>query len=152
MIGGTKMNCENMDSLYHVFLQVIRLHYQRTHVMLDKIGVYPGQPPMLFTLFHKDGQSQKELANKLKIQPATITVMLKRMEKAGLVERRQDKEDQRIWRVHITEEGRKICAEVNEILKDIDEEMFKNFADEEKILLRRLFMQMRDNLLEVSDT
>ncbi len=145
------MDCVNKDSLYHIFLEILRLHYYRTHVLLDEVGVYPGQPPMLFVLSKEDGQSQKELANKLNLKPATITVMLKRMEKANLVERRQDPEDQRVSRVYITEQGKEIYEKVNKIMKNLEEECFGNFTVEEKVILRRLLMQIRENLLIAND-
>ncbi|WP_246582736.1 MarR family winged helix-turn-helix transcriptional regulator [Clostridium mobile] len=145
------MECIDRDSLYHVFSQVIRLHYYRTHKLLEKIGVYPGQPPMLMALHIKDGQSQKELSDKLNIKPATITMMLKRMEKFDLVERKVDSEDQRVTRVYLTEQGKKLCKEAIQVIKIINGECFSNFTEEEKILLRRLLMQMRDNLEEVCD-
>ena len=134
------------DSLYFIFLELIRVHYQSTHVLLDKIGVYPGQPPLLFILNKNDGLSQKEIADKLVIKPSTITVMLKRMESGNLIYRRQDSEDQRISRVHLTEEGRKICEKAFETTKCLQDICFKNFTAEEKIILRRLLLQMRDNL------
>ncbi len=144
---------ENIDknSLYYIFLEILRLHHYRTHVLLDEIGVYPGQPPLLFILNKENGQSQKELADKLKLAPATITVMLKRMERANLVERRQDAEDQRISRVYLTDEGREICNKAMEIMKNLQEECFGNFTVEEKVVLRRLLMQMRDNLSIAND-
>ena len=145
------MDCVDKDSLYHIFLEILRLHYYRTHVLLDEVGVYPGQPPMLFVLSKEDGQSQKELANKLNLKPATITVMLKRMEKANLVERRQDAEDQRVSRVYITEKGKKVYKKVNKIMKNVEEECFGNFTVEEKVILRRLLMQIRENLLIAND-
>lgn len=145
------MNFNDKDSLYNVFYQVIRLHYHRTHMMLDKIGVYPGQPPMLYFLEKEDGQSQKDLADKLNVKPATITVMLNRMEKSGLVLRKQDDEDQRISRVYITEKGKEVYKQVEETMSRIESECFYNFTEEEKIVLRRLFMQMRDNLKNVCE-
>lgn len=145
------MNFNDKDSLYNVFYQVIRLHYHRTHMMLDKIGVYPGQPPMLYFLEKEDGQSQKDLADKLNVKPATITVMLNRMEKSGLVLRKQDDEDQRISRVYITEKGKEVYKQVEETMSSIESECFYNFTEEEKIVLRRLFMQMRDNLKNVCE-
>jgi len=134
------------DSLYFVFLELIRVHYQSTHVLLDKIGVYPGQPPLLFILNKNNGLSQKELADKLGIKPSTITVMLKRMESGNLVYREQDSEDQRVYRVYLTEEGRKLCDKAKETTKCLQDICFENFTEEEKIILRRLLMQMRDNL------
>ncbi|MBU5438897.1 MarR family transcriptional regulator [Tissierella sp. MSJ-40] len=145
------MDCVDKDSLYHIFLEILRLHYYCTHVLLDEVGVYPGQPPMLFVLSKEDGQSQKELANKLNLKPATITVMLKRMEKANLVERRQDAEDQRVSRVYITEQGKEVYEKVNKIMKNVEEECFGNFTVEEKVILRRLLMQMKNNLLTAND-
>lgn len=139
------------DSLYYIFLEILKLHHYRTHVLLDEIGIYPGQPPMLFALNKKDGQSQKELANRLNITPSTITMMLKRMEKTNLVIRKQDDEDQRISRVYITEQGKKTCKRANKVMINIEEECFDEFTMEEKIVLKRLLMQMRDNLELVNE-
>ncbi|MCY6355297.1 MarR family winged helix-turn-helix transcriptional regulator [Clostridium sp. ZS2-4] len=145
------MSFYRSDSLNHMFFKVIRLHYHRMQALLDKVGIYPGQPPMLHALHMKDGQSQKELAKKLGIKPSTITVMLKRMEKGELVERRQDTEDQRISRVYLTEKGKEAWIEVKEIMKDLETECFGNFTAEDQVLLRRLLMQMHDNLEKVCD-
>lgn len=136
------------DSLYSVFSQVIRLHHRRSHAFLEKMGIYPGQPPLLFSLLRKNGQSQKELAERLHVQAATVTVMLGRMEKTGLIERRQDENDQRVSRVYLTERGKMFCEELRETMKSFNRECFKNFTDEEQILLRRFFMQIRDNLMD----
>lgn len=145
------MYCYHSDSLYHIFGEIIRLHYHRSHNLLDKLGIYPGQPPMLLSLYHKDGQSQKELAEKIKIKPATITVMLGRMEKSELVTRRQDTEDQRISRVYLTEKGKKVCEELKQVFFTLGGECFSNFTDDEKESLRKLLMKMRDNLVEASE-
>lgn len=146
------MDIINKDSLHHLFLEINRLHYYRTHVLLEEIGVYHGQPPMLFILSKKDGLSQRELADLLNIKPSTITVMLKRMEKANLVTRRQDKEDQRVSRVYITEEGLRLCKKASEVMNRIENEFFGNFTTEESLILRRLFLQMKDNLIVATDT
>lgn len=144
------MDWRKENSLYHVFFQVIRLHYQRTQMLFDKIGVYPGQPPLLMILSNRNGLSQRELANMMKIKPATITVMLNRMEKSEFVERRPDLSDQRVSRVYLTEKGEELAGKVKEIMKTIDKECFDDFSEEEQALLRRLFMQMRDNLLRAN--
>lgn len=145
------MDILDKDSLYFLFLEIQRLHYYRTHVLLEEIGVYHGQPPMLFILSKHDGLSQKELADMLKVKASTITVMLKRMEKSNLVMRKQDSQDQRVSRVYITEEGLKLCKKASEVMKVIENECFGNFTTEETVILRRLFLQMKDNLIVSSD-
>jgi len=145
------LNFKDPDSLNSIFYQVLRFHYKRTHMLLDTIGVYPGQPFLLFALSETNGQSQKDLAKKLNIRASTITAMVKRMEKSGLVERLQDTEDQRISRVYITNKGREICLEVERIKKEIEIETFNNFTEEEQALLKRLLKQVRDNLKSSCD-
>lgn len=138
------------DSLYHLLSQIIRLHYHQIHAHLDKIDVYPGQPPVLFMLNERNGLSQKEMADNMKIKPATLTVMLKRMEGSQLVERRQDPVDQRVSRVFITEKGRERARKLQGIFDKMEDECFQNITPEELAFLRRMFMQMRDNLVEVN--
>lgn len=134
------------DSLYYAFGKVMRMYYIRTHSVLDKIGLYPGQPPLLIALSHKDGQSQKELSERLRVKPATITVMIKRMEKSELLEKKSDEKDQRISRVYLTSKGREASRALKEIVIDMEEQCFKNLTQEERILLRRLLLQVADNL------
>lgn len=141
------MEILSKDSLYYIFLEVIRFHYYRTHVLLEEIGVYPGQPPMLFILNQEDGLSQKKLANKLKIKPSTITVMLKRMEKANLIVRKKDDKDQRVSRVYLTEKGKKVCEDTIKVVKQIERECFKDFTEEEKETLKSLFLKMKNNII-----
>ncbi len=140
------MTSLDRDSLYYVFLEILRLHYQRTHVLLDKIGVYPGQPPLLFILNKNDGLSQKEIAEKIGIKASTITVMLKRMESGNLIFRKQDDADQRISRVFLTDEGRHLCEKSLEITKALQDECFGNFTEEEKVIFKKMLSKMRDNL------
>lgn len=138
-----------LESLYHIFHQVIGIHYYRTHKLLEKEGIYPGQPPLLFALNREDGQSQKELSQKLNIQPATITVMVKRMEKAGLIERKQDQQDQRISRVYLTDQGKIVQKKVAKIIKEIEKECFGNFTIEEQKIMNGLLSKLKENLLSV---
>jgi DNA-binding MarR family transcriptional regulator len=142
------MDIYTSDSLHFVFSKVMRTHWHKMHELLQDQEVYPGQPPLLFALMRKDGQSQKELAEQLQIQPATITVMLNRMVKTGLVERKQDDKDQRVSRVHLTEKGKLAHTEVRETFKAMDAQCFCNFSDEDKQLLRRLMLQVYANLVQ----
>ena len=138
----------NKESLYFTFLNASRLHYLRTHILLSEIGVYHGQPPLLFTLRKNDGLSQREIADVLNIAPSTITVMLKRMEKTGLVKRKQDRKDQRISRVYLTDEGSDKCNKAEDALKSLAEECFDGFSREEKEEFKKYLEKMGNNLKE----
>lgn len=145
------MSYYDKDSLYRVFLEVSKLHHNRIHKLLEETNLYPGQPPLLFVLNKEDGLSQRELAEKLKVRASTMAVMLKRMEKINLLERKQDTEDGRISRVYITELGKEKCEESKEMLNENEEQMFSNLTADEKIILRRLLTVVKNNLKEDKD-
>ena len=80
-----------------------------------------------------------------------MTKMVKRMEKAGFIERKPDPEDQRVSRVYLTDAGRAIKTEVERVRRTLEDETFDGFTLEERVLLRRFFLQMRENLLQVTE-
>jgi DNA-binding MarR family transcriptional regulator len=138
---------ESLDSL---FAQICRLKHARIHTLLEAIGLYRGQPSVLQALWEQEGLMHTELARRLHVQPATITKMLKRMEKAGFVERRPDLDDQRVSRVYLTEAGQAIRADVQRVWRRLEEEAFAGFTLEERVLLRRFFLHIRKNLVGVT--
>ena len=139
---------DNEKSLQGLFLQVTRLHFLRSHNLMGNTEVHQGQGGLLVTLHFQDGQTQKELAHSIGVKPATMTVMIKRMEKNGLVKKEQDKEDQRTTRIYITEKGEAEYEKVQVIWDYMEKEMFANFTVEEKVIFRRLLLQMQSNFLE----
>lgn len=146
------MDVYNFESLTHLMSHVMRLHRSTMHASMPQQELYPGQPPLLFQLYRHDGMSQRELADKLRITPATLTVMLNRMEKTGLVERKPDERDQRISRVYITDRGRSVHDEAKQVLKTLETQCFAGFTAEEKVLLRRFLLHMYENLKSVAPT
>jgi DNA-binding MarR family transcriptional regulator len=138
---------EGSESLDFLLAQVSKLHRGRMHTLFEELGLYHGQPPLLFALWDQDGQTHRELAGRLHIQAATMTKMVQRMEKAGFLERRADPDDQRVSRVYLTDAGRNIREDVNQVFRRLEDETFADFVLEERVLLRRFFLQMRENLL-----
>jgi DNA-binding MarR family transcriptional regulator len=114
--------------------------------MLRDQDVHQGQPPLLFALSREDGQTQSELAEKLRITPATVTVMLKRMEKNKLLQRRPDSKDQRKSRVFLTDKGRVTLEEVRKALRISETQCFDGFEEEEKVILLQYLQRMQANL------
>lgn len=139
------------ESIQKVFLQMARVYFLISQSSLEKMELYPGQPQMLLALDKKNGRSQRELSDCLMVKPATITVMIKRLEKTGFVERKNDEKDQRISRVFLTKKGENICEALKEMHANIEKQSFNNFTLEEKELLRRLLIQVRDNLNKAYD-
>jgi len=138
------------ETLDFLLANICHLHHTRAHQLFEAIGLYRGQPPVLLALWEQEGVTQTELSERLKIAPATVTKMLQRMEKTGFIRREPDAEDQRVSRVYLTKAGRAIQGDVETVWKTMEAETFANFTPEERAVLRRFLLQMRENLLRAT--
>ena len=131
------------------FGRLIRMYYSRIQSQLAEVGLYRGQPPILMLLYKNDGMSQKEMARALNLSPATMTVTLKRMEKAGLVLREMDEHDQRILRVHLSEKGREMCETGESRIGVVTPELLEGFTLEEQQQLNEYLGRIARNMERV---
>jgi len=141
------------DSVESLFNQVLRLHHARMRSLLSEIGLFPGQPHILLFLARQgrslglcQGVSQKDLVNELELTPATVAIMLKRMEKAGLVRRDSDLVDRRRMSVSITQKGLALQLKALRCIQTLNEESFRGFSASDKAELKRSLLRMRKNL------
>src|SRR4051812_40018633 len=125
------MDIHQTNSLTRILYQVRKMHHQAFQAMIRDKELYPGQHTVLFALMNKDGLSQKELANILNIRSSTMTIMLKRMERTGLIERCPDEIDQRVSRAYIKEKGRQCGSAAKQVLGSIESKCSENFTTEE---------------------
>ena len=133
-------------SFHRIISQAMRLYFARNYQVMERLDIHPGQVHLLLELNRNGGLYQRELCDNLCIRPSTGTVMIQRMAKNGLVERRQDEKDQRVMRIFLTDKGKDTAQELREATREIEEECFAGFSREEILLLKRLAMQVRDNL------
>lgn len=126
--------------------QVCKAFQERIRVHLEPLGLYKGQPHVIELLFAQDGLSQGELGAALRLQPATVTKMVQRMEQAGFVERRPDERDQRVSRVYLTAAGRGVRPELEAIWDELAGAMFAGFTPEEQAQLDGLLRRVCENL------
>jgi DNA-binding MarR family transcriptional regulator len=75
-------------------------------------GMTRAQWVILAWLDRQPGLSQKELADVLDVEPITVGRLVDRLEARGMVERRADPVDRRIWRLHLRAEAEPVLAEI----------------------------------------
>ncbi|MBG0784678.1 MAG: MarR family transcriptional regulator [Anaerolineaceae bacterium] len=112
------------------------------------LGLHRGQPPVLFTLEKHEGMSNSEMAEFLNVTPATLTNKIKRMEKAGLVIRKRDPEDERVSRIYMTEKGRGIMNQLKESMREIETILLNGFSEAEIEDLREKISRILENISE----
>jgi DNA-binding MarR family transcriptional regulator len=116
---------------------------------LAEYGLYAGQEMFLWQLWRQDGLTQSQMVERMCVQPPTISKMLDRMEKAGLVTSQSDPDDSRVSRVYLTELGRNLEHNVCDVWINLEQRMTENLSNEERVVLRRLLSQVHENLTQI---
>ena len=138
------------EPLDFILANICHLHRIRWTQLLEVLNLYQGQPPLLRELWEEEGLTQTELSIRLKLTPATVTRMLQRMEKSGFILRKPDPDDQRVSRVYLNDAGRDVQQRVETVFTTLEAEGFANLTPEERDVLRRLLLQVRQNLTTVT--
>ncbi len=81
--------------------------------MLDEMGITYPQYLVLCVLGENDGETIGGIAGRLDLESSTVTPPVKRLEQAGLVERRRNPADERQVHVHLTDAGRALLNRAN---------------------------------------
>lgn len=82
---------------------------------LEEYGVTIPQSFILFSLREENGITLKEIGNRTLIDSSSMTVLVDKLEKDQLVERRLDPQDRRAIRVFISAKGLEIAEQVLEM-------------------------------------
>lgn len=98
---------------------------------LSEYDVTPVQHGVLSCLMGKSYDTPKHLAENLSLETSTISGILDRMQKKGLIDRVVNKEDRREVQVRITEKGRELEDKIGVIIDEVNAEVLKNFTDDE---------------------
>lgn len=83
--------------------------------LLEPLGLTYPQYLVLLVLWEEDGVPVKHLGERLALDSATLTPLLKRLEQRGMVDRRRDEADERVVRIHLTDAGRALRARARRV-------------------------------------
>jgi len=93
-----------------------RLMIQAYTPFLNELGITYPQYLVLMVLWEKDALPVNDIAHRLLLETNTVTPMIQRMEKQGIVTRQRGKEDKRQQIVSLTEKGRALEEQAYRII------------------------------------
>lgn len=144
---GVRFEEGSPEQLFH---ELDRKHRHAIEKMLSRKGLGSvGQPMLLCILAKQPGgtvESQKELAGKLRVSPATVTVSLKTMERDGYVKKLVRPEDLRRKPISITEKGREAVKIIDQVFETLDHGMYRDFSPAELQMISALYRRIIGNL------
>lgn len=117
--------------LHMTLVSTFHAQKNRTRPGMTEIGLSPGQPKVLTYVTRHSRCMQREIADALDIEPATVSQILNNMEQAGLIKRSGGAERKRAESVSITEKGQKAYEKWKLLCSEVEKESLKGFSKEE---------------------
>lgn len=111
------------------------------HLLHRTNGRRPTQERILF-LLSREEMSQKKLQDTLKIAQGSLSELIIKMEKNGLVVKRKDPSDQRRVLLALSVQGKKQADENHKHYLSDDQGLFQTLSDEEKNELSRILSKL----------
>nr|WP_122012460.1 MarR family winged helix-turn-helix transcriptional regulator [Maliibacterium massiliense] len=132
--------------IVYKFNRLSALHRLNMHAIMRAHHLHFGQLPMLEFVMRKPGCSQKEVAEFLQVSPPSIATSVKRMQRAGLLEKQGDPQDLRLTRLYVTPAGRDAAQGCRKDADALDARIFAGTSAAQRAQFAQFLQCMIDNL------
>ena len=102
---------------------------------------------ILFQLSLEEKLSMSEIASRIHRDKSTTTVLVKKLEKEGYVERVKNQDDNRSFYLHLTEKGLQYTKATSDISSKLVSKAYENFSEEEKEATFALLSRICSNFM-----
>ncbi len=109
---------------------------------LSKYGITPGQYGVLACLWKDETLSPKEIATILRVENSTISGVLDRMQKRGLIDRVLNPNNRRSITVKATKEGMALKEPVQKTIDELNDLVLRDFSPQEQEQFRSLIKRL----------
>jgi DNA-binding MarR family transcriptional regulator len=103
------------DEYYNLWLLLSQTRSAIFKVRHKKVGQYlpPNQAAALVSIWEREGRiTPLELSRRLFLEPNTVSEIISRMQKKGLVSKEKERQQGNVVRISITEKGLEVCKKV----------------------------------------
>ena len=106
------------------------------------------QGRILYVLWQEDGVPIKTISDQCGLAITSLTTMLERMEKQGLITRIQDPSDKRKTLLYLTDKARSLKNDYDEVSGQMGDIYYRGFSEEEIRQFEGYLDRVRNNLEE----
>lgn len=129
--------------------QIKQLQDRVFNKILKEEGIYEfngQQGRILFSLWKNEKLSLIELSKRTSLAKTTLSTMIDRMRKNGLVIVEESKEDKRNLVIYLSDKTLALEDKINNATKRITDIFYKDFSEKEANELDRLLIKIKENL------
>ena len=109
------------------------------------------QGRILYVLWQEDGVPIKIISEKSGLAITSLTTMLERMEKNGLISRKTDEADKRKTLLFLTDKAKELKEAYDSVSNEMGNIYYRDFTDKEILQFEEYLNRIRVNLEEWSD-
>ena len=114
-------------------------------------GVTRSQWRVLARLQREPGLKQVELADRLDIEPITLSRQIDRLAETGLVRRVPDPDDRRAWRLELTEAATPTLAKLHDLAVEVTDLAFAGLSEDQLLAMGETLATIRKNVADMDD-
>ena len=145
-----------METVREVLEELHRLHkscYELKAIAVKKhqIDISPEQAKLLFMIYHGKFTNQNDLAKKLRITPATLSVRIQRLETAGYLRREVDVHDKRNYILAVESKGQELIAISHQVMDTVMQRLLDGFSKEDVQQLLYFIDTMKYNIKDIKE-
>ncbi len=111
------------------------------------LGITGPQARLLLSLERNPNENQAFYAERLEIEPITLTRIVDRLEDAGWIERQADPADRRARILHLTDKSRSTVTALRASVEALFEDMLEGFDTAERRQFAAMLERIAANLL-----
>jgi DNA-binding MarR family transcriptional regulator len=134
------------DSLGFLLVEVSRLMRRAFKEKIEGSCLTHAQARALVHVSRNEGIRQVDLADRLEVQPITLARLLDQLGGLGLIERRADPNDRRVYRIHLKKGAAPHLAAIQQVAGQIERAAFAGLGAKQSTDVFRALSRMRDNL------
>lgn len=143
---------EYENGIAEEIMHVSRRLFQHGAQMMENMNIGVGQVPILKLLSDNGTMTQRQIAEEIRVTPATICGTIKRMERAGLIRRASSERDARVTCISLTDEGSERARQALQVIQLSHKELLRGFSEEECRRLEEYVRRMGENLVRAIGT
>ena len=114
--------------------------------ILEPFGITPRQYAVLFSLWEEGRQPLTELATRLYADASSLSRIVLLLEKSGLIQRRRDENDRRVFRLMLAPRGEVLMQQIWPLVEAHEARMLRGISKDEIERVAAAMQKMIANL------
>lgn len=141
-----QQSCER--SVWFLLIETALALRQTTerHLNINGVGLTPGEIRTLDCVMRNRSMRQVALAERMCVEPMTLSVYLDRLESFQLIERRRDPSDRRLRLIEPTPRSAELVADIQPIFSNLFEEMTTGVSAAQLRAFQKVLQSIHSNL------